>query len=213
MFGATSAVFSPDGARFGVSTGDTTEQRVEVRRTDRERDVAYLPAGWSLAFSPDGNSLLAAVGTGIRVWDATTGRERWRSRDDLAYARGVGFSPSGEILVAETSSEDSSQGVVRTWEATTGQELEPLVSDERGPVVGTASSPDGRLLAVARYWSLEVWEIDTVHLLYRYAHPSRDRLFVPAHGRCMISPDGTLIGLSTLRGLGIWHVPGRPRTE
>lgn len=53
MFGATSAVFSPDGARFGVSTGDTTEQRVEVRRMDRERDVAYLLVagilpGWQL---------------------------------------------------------------------------------------------------------------------------------------------------------------------
>ena len=55
--------------------------------------------------------------------------------------RGVGFSPSGEVLVAETSREDGSQGVVRTWEATTGREPEPLVSDERGPVVGTAFSP------------------------------------------------------------------------
>jgi WD40 repeat protein len=211
MVEAASAVFSPNGVRFAVSTGSTTEHRVEVRRADGENEVAYLPAGWPVAFSPDGNTVAAVVGTGIRAWDAATGGELWRSRDDLAYARNVNFSPSGEILSAETSREDGSQGLVRTWEATTGRELESLVSDERGPIVTMAFSPDGRLLAVARYRSLEVWEAGAARLLYRCSYPSRDWTFVPAYGRCAFSPDGTLISLSTLQGLGIWHIPGRSR--
>lgn len=208
-----SAVFSPNGARVAVSVGTWSERAVEIRRMDDWNDRTHINAGWPVAFSPDGDSLAAAYGTGIRVWDAATGQEAWHSREDLSYARDICFSPSGDIVVAETGRADGTQGLVRVWEASTGRELEPLVSSERGPLVGTTFSPDGRLLAVARYWSLEVWEVGTAHLLYRYAHPSRDWLFVPAHGQCAFSPDGTLLGLSTLRGLGVWHVPGRSGPE
>ncbi|MDP8923920.1 MAG: hypothetical protein M3O34_13695 [Chloroflexota bacterium] len=207
MYEAASALFSPDGARFAVPVGNTTESRVEVRRADREGGAVYLPAVWPVAFSPDGGSLAAVVGTGIRVWNAATGREQWRSREDLGYARDVCFSPSGDILVAETGRGDGSLGLVRMWEAATGRELGLLASSESGPVVSMAFSPDGRLLAVARYWSLEVWETGAARLLFRYAHPSRDLVFVPAHGQCAFSPDGTVIGLTTLQGLSIWHVP------
>ena len=201
------ALFSPDGARVAISVGIWTERAVEVRRTDEWNEPTHLDVGWPAAFAPDGSFVAAVYCARVRVWDAATGRERWRSRDDLAYGRDVRFSPTGEILVAETNREDGSPGLVRVWDATTGRELAPLVSAARGPVVSMAFSPDGRLLAVARYWSLEVWEVGAARLLYRYSHPSHDWLFVPAHGRCVFSPDGGLLALSTLEGLGIWHVP------
>ncbi len=206
---ATSAQFSPDGVRFALRLTDLRKRWVEVHRTDGDADPVSLPDGWPVAFAPDGTALAGACGTEIRVWDAATGQERWRSRDDLGYVRDLYVSPAGDILVAETTrgGGDGAQRLLRVWEAATGRELGLLVGGDRGGVVSMAFSPDGQLLAVARSQSLEVWDAGAARLLYRSSHPSEDSERVWVRGQCAFLPDGTLIGLSTLRGIGIWHVP------
>ncbi len=159
--------------------------------------------GWPLAFSADGAVVAGAKANRICLWDVDSGSELWSSPEEWEYTRNVLPSPSARIVAAETNRSDGGLGAVRCWEPVTGRAWE-LSSNEEGPVVNLAFSPDGSLLAVARYWSLEVWEPDIARLVYRYSHRARDQIFIPATAECRFSSDGTMLALLTLSGVGLW---------
>ncbi len=55
---------------------------------------------WDLDYSPDGSLLLAASGTGIRIWDAASGKllNSLPQNDDVVTS--LAFNPSGTILTS-----------------------------------------------------------------------------------------------------------------
>ena len=105
----------------------------------------------NLEFSPDGE-VLASISRGldntgeVKVWDATTGAERYTLPDHAGWMMDLAFSPDGKRL-ATTSS--SSAGGVRIWDTVHG--LEHLAIALDGDAHGVEFSPDGRLFAIGQH--------------------------------------------------------------
>ena len=85
-------------------------------------DAQHSDVVTSVAYSPDGNSL-AAVGFdhALRVWDAKTGKLRFRRIAHQLEVLSVAFNPTGDRLV--TAGWDQT---VRIWNAQTGEEIRTL---------------------------------------------------------------------------------------
>jgi WD40 repeat protein len=148
---------------------------------DRRGNVSSHIHNDLLRFSPDGKCLVTLsrwhLNSIVRVWDATSGRERYPGLAHRERCQDAQFSPDGRWLV--TASADSS---VRLWDVATGQPLaDPLVHPA---AVSTAVfSPDGtRVLTgcddgMARLWDWRagrtLWTLQHEHTLNAVAfHPN-----------------------------------------
>lgn len=106
----------------------------------------------SLAFSPDGNTLVtASSGNGlVKTWDAHTGRPQADLNAGGRAAAPV-FSPDGRTLAVSTGSG------VQLWDLTTGRVRSTLPTRSPSAV---AFSPDGRTLAIGTGGSAELWKVE-----------------------------------------------------
>ena len=135
-----------------------------------------------IAFSPDGEYLLAASGDGnAYLWrSATCELVRTMAHDDIVSQ--VAWAPDGASYL--TASWDRSAVLHDTM---TGETLQKLVLDE-GRFLDVAIAPDGRTLATASSdGALEVWDIASgkaTHLVANDAGRPKKVLF---------SPDGKLL--------------------
>jgi WD domain, G-beta repeat len=157
----TSVVFSPDGKLLAtvcelpdkpiylwdVATGE--ERRQFPTRNQYEKFVAG-----SLAFSPDGNSLVAVGGLLYR-WDLQTGKLQWRaSMREMSDFQCLKFSPNGQSIAVGTE-----KGTVYLLEAATGRERGHF-QGHRASAVSVSFSPDGLMLASAALdGSFLVWDV------------------------------------------------------
>jgi WD40 repeat protein/serine/threonine protein kinase len=161
------AAFTPDG-RFLVTGGQSSAGgRFDLRGPFGEVHVwdvatgqlisSAAPEGMveSVAFSPDGRSVVAGCSGGLtRVWDAATGEPRspvWRHG---MRASSTVFSPDGHLVA--TAGADRS---ARVWDVATGQPVTPPLWHDH-LVLGIEFSRDGRQLrtwsrdGLARLWDL-----------------------------------------------------------
>ncbi len=136
-----------DGTAEGIRLlADHAIKRWEVDTGELEATLSleteHMWRVWSVAFSPDGETL-ASTGHdhAVRLWDMEGRRVRtvlhghWRNVNALA------FSPDGSLLAS-----GSSDLTVRVWELGSGRHLATL-GGGAGPVVSVAFSPDGASLA------------------------------------------------------------------
>jgi WD40 repeat protein len=109
----------------------------------------------SLAFSPDGKTLVTAAATSMLVfWDLATGKEVRR----IATRRNMGlfihYSPDGRKLAAA-----GQDGSVQIWDAVTGKRL-GLFEGPRGRPARVSFPSDGRVLVcTTNGQSIEVWDV------------------------------------------------------
>ena len=93
----------------------------------------------SAAFSAGGNLIaFACEGGGVFIWDVRTGKQVWKSSDELPGARQIKFSRDGKTLIAA--------GIERelyVWELATARRLRIPAGEWHR----FASSADGRVLA------------------------------------------------------------------
>jgi WD40 repeat protein/serine/threonine protein kinase len=139
-------LLSPDGRRlasWGQQTGN-----LRVWDTDTGQELprpANKPMSWAAAFSPDGRRLAVAESRPdavVRVCQVDTGRELFPLRGHSADIRGAQFSPNGHLLASMDS-----EGSVRLWDATNGQQLHTLRKGNARTPFSMVFSPDGGRLA------------------------------------------------------------------
>ncbi len=109
-----------------------------------------------VAYSPDGNRLAIASGTGIWLYDARTGKELYLLTDHKSSVLTVAFSPDGTAIAS--GSEDMT---VILWDAITGEHKQTLIGHQ-SHVTSVAFSPDGDILASASYdATVRFWDATT----------------------------------------------------
>ncbi len=123
----------------------------------------------SVAVSPNGKLLASASDDlTVKVWDLTSGQERFTLKGHTNTVRSVAFSADGTRLA--TASEDST---LKVWDTTSGEESLTL-KGHRSYVTSVAFSPDGKWLASASAdQSVKVWDATSgVALLTLKGHTS-----------------------------------------
>ena len=156
--------FSPDGTLLASGSGNNRafegEDDITVRLWDvasgEETATVEVPVGngvWSVAFSPDGNTLAwgAALG-GVTLWDVT-------SRREIAFIEKgeppAAFSPDGAILFFNSGGD-----AITLWDVANEIELATLAG--ASPDVNSMSiSPDGTVLASGSWWggTITLWDV------------------------------------------------------
>jgi WD40 repeat protein len=153
----------------------------------------------SLAFSPDSGSLAVAnLGSVTRVWDLSTGRERFPQRwasppDSMAnlaekiYGGGVAFSPDGHSLAIGSP-------LLRVLDAASGAELH--TPGHIGPVASMAVHPVERTLAAGVGQVVRLFELGSWHPMRTFGGHNGEVAGVA------FSPNGRLLAA----GDGIWDL-------
>jgi|GEM_PF-5939591 len=167
-----SVAFSPDGKWLAGSTSfgesyvmlwDTNSWKESQRLSPINGQV------WSIAFSPDSQRLVTANDSGrAAIWDVQSGdellslhdRKGQQGRDHMQnylakQMRSVAFNHDGSRIVTAADS-----GVIKIWDATTGQKLHEL-SGHAKDARGATFSPDGKWVAtgggdhLVKGWTLD----------------------------------------------------------
>jgi len=150
-------VFSPNAKLIAVATGSPPGSIISgsiiVFRTE-STSVAWSAechgnAVLTLAFSPDGRSLLSGGNDSwLRVWDAASGTLQQRHEAPTIRIATFAFSHDGKLLAMATepaSPTDASYNVL-VYDFTTWKLVRTLTG-HRGRVTSVAYSPDGEFLA------------------------------------------------------------------
>lgn len=148
---------SPDD-RLLVTSGDDSTMRVwDLQSKDLIAEHEVTMGGyWSMAFLPDGNSLVVSdiIGS-ISVVDVVSGETTMTFDGRKLRRASIAVSPDGRLVAA--GGDDS---VVRLWSTETGKMLGDLVG-HTGPVKAVVFFDDGQRLVSGSY--------DGTAIVWRYA--------------------------------------------
>jgi WD40 repeat protein len=159
--------FSPDGRLLAVG-GQGGVQLFRVLDGKLIRRMSPVASTLSLAFSPDGQMLAAGSNAideygqctdcSIKMWRVSDGALVRTISGRNAWIISLAFSPN-QRQIAAGSDDRVYSGVVRIWRVSDGALLKRFNQDPNNPssyVTSVAYSPDGLLLAYARYDGLVV---------------------------------------------------------
>ncbi len=179
-YGPRSVAFTPDGQELWTWGIDNVVRAWDPRTGKERRRVADdLGFGGPLAFSPDGKTVAAVDGQGIRFLDRATGRPQPRDDGPRQAAQVLALSPDGRIVA--TAIDDKTIGL---WDTRTGAELRRWTS--RGEALrALLFAADGRLLCALDAGNvLRVWDPRTGHELRQHRSEAK------TNGLLAVSPDG-----------------------
>lgn len=162
--------FAPDSRTLAVTFGSSVRfwdmvSRQEVTATgDAHESYASM-----IVVSPKGFLVTAGDDGSVRLWDAATSKQRWKSRTEH-WVRAVALSPDGS-LVAASSLDDA----VYVWDSRAGRQIYRLAGHGRlggrralGFFVGGRS-----LVSWGDDYYLRVWDMKTGKA--RLEHPIRPK--------------------------------------
>ncbi len=144
-----------------------------------------------VAFSPDGNTLAAAIKEIIYMWDITTGTQRMPLRGHSDTVSRITFSPDGTML----ASTGYDEGPI-LWHVATAKPIKTL-SEQAGSTGYLIFSPDSKTLYTTSYGSkIQAWNIADEHANYT--------IYTDSLSCIALSPDGKTIASGGFKGLHLW---------
>jgi WD40 repeat protein len=190
--------FSPDSRYVAeTSTGHARRNshiRVVELASGKQVRAFGRHDGFSIAISPDGDTLASGQWDAVTLWNMSTGKPDAVLRGMGRYVNALAFSRDGKLLAA-----GSDAGGLQIWDVHSRTRLHSLDFDG-GYVSQPAFSPDGRLVAVGIYGTGTVWLID-VHDGKIIDHKKVSDL---GCGSVAFSPDGRFLITPSTGGLITW---------
>ena len=193
-------MFSPDGKYLAVGTSIGVDgiALLDASNLGMIRFFeGYTEGVYSVAFSPDGNTLASGSGdTTIKIWDIQTVEEIVTLEGHTDYVGIVAFSPDG--LTLASGSKDTT---IKLWDVQTAEEIATL-EGHTGSVNSVAFSPDGQTLASGSDDSkIKLWDVQTAKEIVTLREHSSDVRSIA------FSPDGqTLASGSDDSKIKLWDV-------
>lgn len=175
------------------------------------------PQGGPVAFSPEGDLLLAGTATAggdVRVWDASSGKLVQTLAREVGLIGAVDWSPDGCLVAAA-----GTKAELRVWESESWKQ-KYLLQGHSAVVQSLAFCPDGRFLAsgssdgTIRLWNLETGNNDRTLMQPLPEAGAAESLGRPGMVFAVaVSPDGRLLasgggdGVGQAGELAVWDLP------
>ena len=130
----------------------------------------------ALAFSPDGKTLITAGPSGnIRVWDTTTGSERFTCSGHFGNALGFVFSET-DATFTSVHRFTWNNVQLKDWDVNTGNQISVRFLNIDNEFA--ALSPDSKTIVVHDYWQkniTQLWDVNARRAYSTLKEPSKEK--------------------------------------
>jgi WD40 repeat protein len=154
---------------------------------------------FSLAFSPDGKTLVSRTNDGIEVWEMKSQKLLRYLDAPGGWHSTVAFTADGKLLISAgnrryKSTDISHQGEIRIWDAHSGQLLQVLWAHP-ARAISAIPSPDGAMLVSSgKEQTLRLWKMSTRHTQIERSWPPNYYTNIGSNDyQVRVSPNGRVL--------------------